>query len=62
MAEIGDVDRFPSARHLCSWAGMTPKLHESDLKSHRGKMNRPGSDGGSVCWISNGNGWARWTQ
>ncbi len=30
VAEIGDVHRFRSARHLCSWAGMTPKLHESD--------------------------------
>ena len=43
MAEIGDVNRFPSARHLCSWAGMTPKLHESDLKSHRGKITKQGS-------------------
>ena len=23
-AEIGDVQRFPTARHLCSWAGLTP--------------------------------------
>ena len=43
MAEIGDVNRFPSPRHLCSWAGMTPKLHESDLKSHRGKITKQGS-------------------
>jgi transposase len=43
VAEIGDVTRFPSARHLCSWAGMTPKLHESDLKSHRGKITKQGS-------------------
>jgi transposase len=21
VAEIGDIARFPSARHLCSWAG-----------------------------------------
>ena len=25
-AEIGDVSRFPTARHLCSWAGLTPSL------------------------------------
>ena len=43
VAEIGDVGRFPSARHLCSWAGMTPKLHESDLTSHRGKITKQGS-------------------
>jgi transposase len=43
VAEIGDVHRFPSARHLCSWAGMTPKLHESDTKSHRGAITKQGS-------------------
>jgi transposase len=43
VAEIGDITRFPSARHLCSWAGMTPKLHESDIKSHRGKITKQGS-------------------
>ena len=25
VAEIGAVHRFPSARHLCSWAGLTPR-------------------------------------
>ena len=25
VAEIGDVTRFASARHLCSWAGLTPR-------------------------------------
>jgi hypothetical protein len=24
VAEIGAVERFPSARHLCAWAGLTP--------------------------------------
>ena len=43
VAEIGDVSRFPTARHLCSWAGMTPKLHESDTKSHRGRITKQGS-------------------
>ena len=43
VAEIGDVSRFASARHLCSWAGMTPKLHESDTKSHRGGITKQGS-------------------
>jgi transposase len=42
-AEIGDVSRFPTARHLCSWAGMTPKLHESDTKSHKGGITKQGS-------------------
>lgn len=43
VAEIGDVHRFPSARHLCSWAGMTPKLHESDTTSNRGRITKQGS-------------------
>jgi transposase len=43
VAEIGDIGRFPTARHLCSWAGMTPKLHESDTKSHRGRITKQGS-------------------
>ena len=43
VAEIGDVSRFKGARHLCSWAGMTPKLHESDTKSHRSGITKQGS-------------------
>src|SRR5262249_33752516 len=43
VAEIGDVGRFPTARHLCSWAGMTPKLAESDTKTYRGRITKQGS-------------------
>jgi transposase len=43
VAEIGDAHRFASARHLCSWAGMTPKLKESDTTSNRGKISKQGS-------------------
>ena len=43
VAEIGDVSRFPSAAHLCSWAGLTPSHHESDLKVHRGHITKQGS-------------------
>ena len=43
VAEIGDVSRFPTARHLCSWAGMTPSLHESDKTSKSGKITKQGS-------------------
>ncbi len=30
VAEIGDLTRSSSARHLCSWAGLTPSHRESD--------------------------------
>ena len=43
VAEIGDVTRFPTARHVCSWAGMTPKLHESDTHSYKGRITKQGS-------------------
>ena len=43
VAEIGDVHRFPSARHLCSWAGLTPRHRESDTTVHRGPITKQGS-------------------
>ena len=43
VAEIGDVGRFPSARHLCSWAGLTPRHRESDTTVHRGRITKQGS-------------------
>ena len=43
VAEIGDVSRFASAAHLCSWAGLTPKHHDSDVKVHRGNITKQGS-------------------
>lgn len=43
VAEIGDVERFPSARHLCSWAGLTPRHHESDTTVIKGPITKQGS-------------------
>ena len=41
VAEIGDVTRFPGPAQLASWAGLTPKHHESDTTVHRaGSPNR----------------------
>lgn len=42
-AEIGDVDRFARPAQLCSWAGLTPKHHESDTMVHRGHITKQGS-------------------
>ena len=43
VAEIGDISRFNRARHLCSWAGLTPTHHESDVTVHRGHITKQGS-------------------
>jgi transposase len=43
VAEVGDVTRFADSRHLCSWAGLTPKHHESDVKVRRGRTTKQGS-------------------
>lgn len=43
VVEIGDVSRFKSARHLCSWAGLTPTHRESDDKVRRGHITKQGS-------------------
>jgi transposase len=43
VAEIGDVTRFRQPEQLASWAGLTPKHHESDTTVHRGRITKQGS-------------------
>ena len=43
VAEIGDVARFARPAQLASWAGLTPKHHESDTTVHRGRITKQGS-------------------
>jgi transposase len=43
VAEIGDISRFPTARHLCSWAGLTPLVGDSDTTKRRGHISKQGS-------------------
>jgi transposase len=37
VAEIGDIGRFPTARKLCAWAGLTPQVRNSDRKVRHGR-------------------------
>ena len=43
VAEIGDIGRFRRAEQLASWAGLTPRHHESDTTVHRGPITKQGS-------------------
>src|SRR6266567_2437940 len=48
VAEIGDVTRFPRPAELCSWAGLTPRHRESDVKVSRGHITKMECAGGMV--------------
>ena len=43
IAEVGGVKRFPTAKHLCAWAGLTPTIRSSDGKARLGHISRQGS-------------------
>jgi transposase len=42
VAEIRNVQRLRRAAQLASWAGLTPKHHESDTTVHRGPITKQG--------------------
>lgn len=42
VAEIGAISRFPTARKLCSWSGLTPKVRNSDVKVRHERISRNG--------------------
>jgi transposase len=43
VAEIEDVSRFPSYRHLASYAGLVPSLDSSGGKERTGRITKQGS-------------------
>lgn len=43
IAEIGPIDRFPSAKKLCSYAGLVPSVHQSGQTSYNGRITKQGS-------------------
>src|SRR5437867_13022711 len=38
MLEIGSVDRFPTAAHLASYAGLVPRVHSSGGHTRLGQI------------------------
>ena len=42
VAEIGDIERFPDARKLCAWAGLTPRVRNSDVTVRHGHITKQG--------------------
>ena len=43
LAEIGHISRFNSAKALCNWAGLTPRVRKSDAIVRHGKISKQGS-------------------
>jgi len=43
MAEVGDIRRFPSAKHLISYIGLAPSLHASGEHRWGGPITKQGS-------------------
>ena len=42
LAFLGDIRRFPSARHLASYLGLTPREYSSGLRRHLGRISKRG--------------------
>jgi len=43
LSEVGDINRFPKAKNLVSYAGLNPSVRESADKTRRGHISRQGS-------------------
>mgnify|MGYP003681918617 CR=1 FL=1 len=47
-SEVGDINRFPSAKQLCSYAGLIPSTHASGNTIFHGHITKQGAQ------------WLRW--
>jgi transposase len=41
-SEIGDITRFPSAKKLCGYTGLCPRVHQSGESDRRGPLSKQG--------------------
>jgi transposase len=48
LSEIGDIQRFPNGKKLCAYAGLVPRVHQSDETHRYGEITKEGSS------------WLRW--
>jgi Transposase IS116/IS110/IS902 family len=62
LAEIGDVSRFPTARKLASWAGLTPTVRGSDRVARYGHSSKMVGAGGMVRLRQPGGVRWRWLE
>ncbi len=42
LTEVGDITRFPTAKHLTSYAGLVPKVHQSGDVARTGRIHKEG--------------------
>ena len=57
MAVIGDPNRFKSAKHISSYVGLVPRVHQSGTMTRNGRISKRGDRGlrsllVEVAWIS----------
>ncbi len=60
FAFVGDVGRFPSARHFASYLGLTPREHSSGLRRRLGAISKRG-DGYLRMLLTHGARSVLWT-
>lgn len=49
MSEIGNINRFPSPKKLCNYAGIIPSQSQSGYKDYKGSITKVGSK--NLRWI-----------
>lgn len=51
LAAIGDISRFPTAKHLVGYAGMGARVHDSGLTHRTGRITKTGRRDIRACMV-----------
>jgi transposase len=51
LAAIGDISRFPTAKHLVGYAGMGARVHDSGLTHRTGRITKAGRRDIRTCMV-----------